>query len=251
MSRLDDLILRAAYGEASAEDLAELKARAASDPKVQAKLNRHLAVCDAMQSLKEVPVSQLSNERLREAVLRQGLKPEPKRSSIWNWAWMPTASFVLVLMILPLSKGLMSSAEPQVVLKSDLTPAPVAKVEPIKRSPVAPQTVRASLVAANATDKPVSAPVRRAVRKAPKPETDISNAMLYAMLASDEPAGRSATVTPPKPLNTTKAAKHTPTETPADPGEPIILVDRGPDPATPTGGRATESKDTNAILVGG
>lgn len=250
MNRLDDLILRAAYGEASAEDLAELKARAASDPKVQAKLDRHLAVCDAMQSLKEVPVSQLSNERLREAVLRQGLKPEPKRSSIWSWAWMPTASFILVLMILPLSKGWMSSAEPQVVLKSDLSPSPVAKVEPIKRSPVVPQPVRASLVAANSTDKPVSAPVRRAVRKAPKPETDISNAMLYAMLASDEPAGRT-TVTPPKPLNTTKAAKHTPTETPADSGEPIILVDRGPDAATPAGGRATESKDTNAILVGG
>jgi hypothetical protein len=249
--RLDDLILRAAYGEASAEDLAELKLRAASDPKIQAKLDRHLTVCEAMQSLKEVPVSQLSNERLREAVLRQGLKPEAKRSSIWSWAWMPTASFILVLMILPLSKGWMSSAEPQVVLKSDLTPSPVAKVEEIRRGPVVPQPVRASLVAANTTGKPVSAPVRRAVRKAQKPEKVVSNAMLYTMLVSDEPAGRSTTAAPPKPVVTPKATKHVPTEAPADPGEPIILVDRGPDPATATGGRATESKDTNAILVGG
>ena len=250
MNRLDDLIMRAAYGEASAEELAELKLRAASDPKIQAKLDRHLAVCGAMQSLKEVPVSQLSNERLREAVLRQGLKPEAKRSSIWSWAWMPTASFILVLMILPLSKGWMSSAEPQVVLKSDLNPAPVAKVEPIKRSVVPAPPIRTNLVASKTAEKPVVAPVRTAERKAPKQDEAISNEMLYAMFVSAETQAPRTVVARPKPVATPKMTKP-PTEVATDAGEPIILVDRGPDPTTGTGGRATESKDTNAILVGG
>lgn len=248
MNRLDDLILRAAYGEASAEDLAELKLRAAADPKIQAKLDRHLAVCGAMQSLKEVPVNQLSNERLREAVLRQGLKPEAKRSSIWSWAWMPTASFILVLMILPLSKGWMpSSAEPQVVLKSDLAPTPIASAEIIKRSPA---TVRTNLVASKAAERLALAPVRIAERKAAKEDDTMSNEMLYALLVAEEPQAPRATVAPPKPVVTPKVTK-APTEVATDAGEPIILVDRGPDPGTATGARATESKDTNAILVGG
>lgn len=90
----DDHLFNLAFGETSEAERAELEAKAATDPAVAAKLRELRNLKADLRSLADVPPDQLSNDRLRDAILGQGLKP--KQAFDWSWVWMPALSCVLV-----------------------------------------------------------------------------------------------------------------------------------------------------------
>lgn len=63
-------------------------------------------VKQGLRELRDVPPMQLSNDRLRDAILGQGLSPEstPSSPSIpwWRWAWAPVAAGALAIALVPL-----------------------------------------------------------------------------------------------------------------------------------------------------
>jgi hypothetical protein len=64
-------------------------------------LKQFRQIRDGLRQLADVPEHQLSNERLRQAILQQGLKPKRTAEPILSWLWMPvaTCSAVAILLI--------------------------------------------------------------------------------------------------------------------------------------------------------
>ncbi|MER3496910.1 MAG: hypothetical protein C4320_09210, partial [Armatimonadota bacterium] len=58
---------------------------------------------DELPNLREVPPMQLSNERLRDAILKTGLNDTHSTKVLpwWSWAWAPLAAAALVVVVLP------------------------------------------------------------------------------------------------------------------------------------------------------
>lgn len=90
----DDHLFNLAFGEFSESERAELEANAAADPAASAQLRKLRNLKADLRSLADVPPDQLSNDRLRDAILGQGLKP--RQAFDWSWVWMPALSCVLV-----------------------------------------------------------------------------------------------------------------------------------------------------------
>jgi hypothetical protein len=83
-----------AFGEFSETEAAELETLAGADPIAAKQLQELRCLKSDLKALSEIPPHQLSNDRLRDAILGQGLKP--KSVFDWSWIWMPALSCVLV-----------------------------------------------------------------------------------------------------------------------------------------------------------
>ena len=95
--KFEDKLVRLAFGETNAKESAALEKQAQSDPEALKTLTHYRQVRSGLDLLIDVPPDQLSKERLRDAILGQGLKPLPVHDPVrWGWAWMPATAFTLV-----------------------------------------------------------------------------------------------------------------------------------------------------------
>jgi len=83
-----------AFGEFSETEAVELETRASADPIAAKQLQELRSLKSDLKALSDIPPHQLSNDRLRDAILGQGLKP--KSVFDWSWIWMPALSCTLV-----------------------------------------------------------------------------------------------------------------------------------------------------------
>ena len=90
----DDRLFDLAFGDLSETEAAEFEARMSAEPGVASELSDLRTLKADLKSLADIPPHQLSNDRLRDAILGQGLKPT--RSLDWSWLWMPALSCALV-----------------------------------------------------------------------------------------------------------------------------------------------------------
>jgi hypothetical protein len=88
--KFEEKVAQLAFGDLSADDAAKLEQEVQSDPEALRALSQYKDMREGLKSLAEVPDDQLSKERLRDAILTQGLKPVPtRRVSPHSWLWMP------------------------------------------------------------------------------------------------------------------------------------------------------------------
>lgn len=90
----DESIIALAFGELGEAEAARLRAEIAGSHDANELLAEYSAIKGDLKRL-GVPPHQLSTERLRDAILGQGLKP--KAASPWRLAWIPVAAAAIAV----------------------------------------------------------------------------------------------------------------------------------------------------------
>jgi|GEM_PF-811566 len=273
--KFEEKLARLAFGDLSPEEAARIESQAAQDPEAARALETFREMRSGLKAMATIPDDQLSKERLRDAILAQGLRPVPERARpSLGWLWMPVAACTLafglmtfknrptgepVVMIPASTKDLVADArlEPKVTPTPDLptvTSKPVEKFdltrEEREASAAATTTNRVEkVVAATAVEesKPRKRRVRRA-RQERKPiviETNLPP--VEESIGNSSVAGVVATNSQPKQSDSesTVATLQAPPTT-----GPIVLIDAQPD-ANTGAPAATEVGSATNVLVGG
>jgi hypothetical protein len=122
--KLEDLIARQAFGDLSQAEEEMLNAQLDLNPELQrlAQSYQHLRM--DLSSLKHVPDHQLSNERLRTAILERGLD-RPKPVNRWAWLWMPAAAASVAFGLAYARTLLPSAVENPSVVAMKMSPMPI------------------------------------------------------------------------------------------------------------------------------
>lgn len=170
--KFEDKLVRLAFGETGPRESSALERKVQSDPEAARALEEYQSLKTGLNLLTEIPPDQLSKERLRDAILGQGLKPLPVESPSprFGWAWMPVSAAALALAWLGVRH--VSAPSPQVVAPS--TMAMSLKPAPELIAPAAVHTVKSVKPAVvheqGATDRSARLVVRRhAAEQEPKP----------------------------------------------------------------------------------
>jgi len=114
--KFDEKLAQLAFGDLSPKEAARVETVTETDPEAALALVRYRKMKGDLALLQDIPEDQLSAERLRHAILAQGLKPTRKSAPSWGWLWMPAAACVLafgLMMVRPRPHG-----DPQIVLNA-------------------------------------------------------------------------------------------------------------------------------------
>lgn len=84
----EEELMQLAFGDLRREESGRLQAELNGDPEAVKAFDVYCEMREGLKALRDVPEMQLSTERLREAILRDGL--QPKRTPAWNWSWLAT-----------------------------------------------------------------------------------------------------------------------------------------------------------------
>lgn len=98
--KLEEKLAMLAFGDLSPEETMGLERELSRDPEAGLILRQYRDMRTGLKALHEIPEHQLSTERLRHAVLNQGLKPKARPQL--GWLWMPTvaAAFAFGIMFM-------------------------------------------------------------------------------------------------------------------------------------------------------
>ena len=111
----EDRLARLAFGDVSPAETFELEQLAAQDPEIARTLNEYRSIREGLRELADVPAHQLSNERLKEAILGQGLRAKPHSTLDLSWLWMSgVACAAVAFLFVGLSRH--RAVEPQVLI---------------------------------------------------------------------------------------------------------------------------------------
>jgi hypothetical protein len=263
--KFEERLARLAFGDLTPEETQRLEREALGNPDAARVLMEYSAMRDGLRSLgADVPADQLSKERLRDAILGQGLRPvapEPTRP-VWNWLWMPTVACAIAFGIVTVRNNMPAQGgqEPMIVMDdaktdpfeanltppstvADLMPAPqpekVEKVVEVAKKPVV--TLAKNTPPAEAPRRP-----RRKSRKAPAVDLGL------LAKADLETAPDSVLLSPKKdPAPVPVAQKEEkPDAVVTLASAPIVLIDTGKNAETGAS-NAMEVGDPNHVLVGG
>jgi hypothetical protein len=237
----EDRLLKDVFGELSEKDAQELEHWLRTDAKASRTRQEFAAIRDGLKGLRDIPEPQISAERVRDAILNQGLRPS--RRPLMSRLWVPSASVMLAALGFVYLSGLGSAPEQMPPDAAALAMAQPVREEAKSATPIARPTPPPRAVAAQPTTPRPAAPRRRA--RAPE---------LYAMASQpvEEPVD-------PAPPAVNSVSEGTPAveraempaaETAAQPEEPIVLI--APEVDQNTGAPiATEVQNASNILVGG
>ena len=95
-SKFEDKVAKLAFGDLSPDDAVKIEKEVQNDPEARRALSLYRDMRYGLRELSEIPEDQFSKERLRDAILTQGLKPVANKPiSPRSWLWMPSAAFVV------------------------------------------------------------------------------------------------------------------------------------------------------------
>jgi len=132
--RNEENIAKLAFGDLSEADAAEVRAHIAANADAKKALDSYEALCADLRMMRDVPPDQLSKERLRNAILTQGLNPKPVRRT-FPWIGALSAGAVAALAIIVVMRTgpatqqqngtgpVALNFEPSSLGSSDLTPS--------------------------------------------------------------------------------------------------------------------------------
>lgn len=98
----EEELMQLAFGDLRRE-MGHLQGEISADPEAAKTYQAYCEMREGLKALRDVPEMQLSTERLRDAILKEGLQPKP--ASGWNWSWLATpiavgaCAFVVVTMM--------------------------------------------------------------------------------------------------------------------------------------------------------
>lgn len=257
--KLETNMAKLAFGDVDPQEALRLHGEAQSNPKAAQLLAEYEAMRKGLQALADVPDDQLSSDRLREAILREGLSPQPARNS-GGWIWAPVAAACLGFVFLTLKP--MQKAVPEVrIAKSDI-PSLLPEAGPSLLTPTQ------SLAAMNTLPKK-AAPVQAIAASNERPRHRIRRANLveHKSTGDENPVlfddykptgirpqaaslGASSVAHPGGGMNSAPSP-----ETDAAPATlvanaPIVMIDQEPDKATGAQ-RAVEVENSTNVVIGG
>lgn len=100
MRKREDELIELAFGELDSAIADQV--RQSCDESSRKVLAEYEAMCQGLKQLGDIPEMQLSNQRLRDAILQAGLKPGETRKPIFNWnllAWPVAACLAVSLFV--------------------------------------------------------------------------------------------------------------------------------------------------------
>jgi hypothetical protein len=149
--RVEDAMLRLAFGDVSPEEAAMLERESATNPEAARTLATYRQMRDGLRDLHDIPQDQLSKERLRHAILSSGLKPEPTRTQR-SWLWMPAAAAVFAIGLSMVRNMPNQSGQPT-ILEGNGSPVATTVVPPFERAtPESTEAARPSVKGPVATN---------------------------------------------------------------------------------------------------
>lgn len=252
--KLEEQLSRFAFGDLDSGEAARLEAEIAGDADALQTLASYRAMRVDLEALgAEIPAHQLSTERLRDALLDQGLRSTSKKAT-YGWLWAPTSvaviAFGLVFFknmnrpIIPATSGWNGG----IVADNRLTPElPTPKLDFRAAAPsvVEPTPVPTPKVASQETPKGNRGRPRSAVDRH---KNDGRVAALTAQVARQLDEAIVALDETPR-LQAASFAADAPAST-ASEAAPIVLIDNDTDNST--GAKAaTEVDSASNVLVGG
>ncbi len=118
--KFEEKLAQLAFGDLSPEEAAQVEAQVARNPEASRALAEYRDMCGGLRSLAAVPEHQLSNERLRNAILTQGLRTKPVEPASKGfgagWLWMPVAACALGFGLIMLRNK--PAGDPQIVMQT-------------------------------------------------------------------------------------------------------------------------------------
>jgi len=252
--KFEEQLARLAFGDVSPEEAARIERQAQNDPKAALALAEFRRMREGLRDLAAVPEHQLSNERLRDALLARGLNGKPAdtqdSSRGAGWLWMPVAAAALGFGLFMLRTH--RTAEPEVVLNSTsvVNHGYAVKFPDPSSAPGAPGLK--TMVAENREPKPnpVTAPSRSGGGEFPASRHGSGrHSRRFTRDATDVAVHwPSATIVVGPPLGEATDATSTPIAENTNP--PIVLIDGNTDETTgaPT---ATEVGTASNVVIGG
>lgn len=258
--KFEDKLAQLAFGDLSPDEARRIEALAQRDPEARAALDLYRGMQTELRSLRSVPEDQMSKERLRDAILAEGLKPEGERTRAFGWVWMPATAFALVLAVLVLKPS--PAGEPKLVLPETAPQSSMVALNPPAEHPsvVERATMRHPATVAAPAPDPVLTPVvaapspratprsapRRPLRRAPsvakadEERLAVEDSAWKDLVASiDTPASSAA--------DTVLPSASSPSSTSSNP--PLVMIDDSVDDSTGTH-PAMEVGASN-VLIGG
>lgn len=91
--RLEEKLAMFAFGDLSPEETTQLEKEVAGNREAMLVLEEYRGMRSGLKAMGDIPEHQLSTDRLRHAILNQGLKPK-SRPQI-GWLWMPATAAAL------------------------------------------------------------------------------------------------------------------------------------------------------------
>jgi hypothetical protein len=101
----DDLLFGYAFGELSDAEIAKIESELMLDDALQSEANLLKDLKSDLKSSEEIPEMQFSTERLRDAILGQGLKPKKVAPQWLSWVSVPMALASVVLLAFVFTGG--------------------------------------------------------------------------------------------------------------------------------------------------
>lgn len=101
----DDLLFGYAFGELSDAEIAKIESELMLDDAFQSEANLLKDLKSDLKSFEEIPEMQFSTERLRDAILGQGLKPKKVAPQWLSWVSAPMALGSVVLLAFVFTGG--------------------------------------------------------------------------------------------------------------------------------------------------
>ena len=259
----EDQLARLAFGDLSDAESVALESQASLDPHLQKTLSEYRSIREGLRSLANVPDHQLSNERLRDAILGTGLRPKPVRTMDFSWLWMSGAAAALAVgLMVILHRG--RSMNPELVGLDN--PMGLAASTPFSSNPFASTSSTGAMVAKVRAPKKIEQPAHSVlVALLPAPHVrhhrlhrthDVSNDGLLATIFSGDTSTvntkEAPVATSQIPSGSTPAGLTTADLKPVDnnPAPSVVVIE--PDKDQNTGAqRATEIGTPSNVVVGG
>jgi len=260
--KFEEKLAQLAFGDLSPEEAAQVEAQVARNPEASRALSEYRDMCGGLRSLAAVPEHQLSNERLRNAILTQGLRAKPveqpsKRSNL-GWVWMPVMACALGFGLITMRNR--PVGDPHIVIQGNGMglASNLNLTQPMLSDPsghdmrtaisgAAKKPTPAVTVAMTHEDESDPRTLPREKRAKRFTDDKILRPKWGPITVPEEnPAGRLALNTDPKGT----APVQNPAAQPVAMSSPIVLIDANPDSETgaPV---ATEVGTASNILIGG
>lgn len=278
--KFEEKLAQLAFGDISSEEAARIEAQVHKNPEAARRLAEYRDMRGGLRAMADVPEHQLSNERLREAILARGLNSQPvedrpaRRGFGAGWVWMPVAACALGFFLISTRHKPVPPGGPVIELgnsvaattasdghfafndtPTDMFPSKRVTASDIKPTVPATTSPKTSAIATPVVDiEPSSSRHHFSRNRVSRREVEeVANPLFTA----------DSTVVPPKwdnhpittPIEPPKAPK--PTDKPkltdtrvADDSGPIVLInsDTDADTGAPT---ATEVGTASNVVIGG
>ncbi|MFY9233300.1 MAG: hypothetical protein WAO58_02460 [Fimbriimonadaceae bacterium] len=123
--KFEEELLQAAFGDLSDEEIARVEREALEDPVAAKAYASYREMRDGLKSLRDVPDHQLSTERLRHAILGQGLKPSRQG---WQFGWLMPIGALAVGLFAFYALDFRRTSTPEIAAIGDKAGSTVANV---------------------------------------------------------------------------------------------------------------------------